>query len=844
MATRHRCYPLSRTATAIAIAMMLNRPAYGAPKPEDGRDLVPAQSATASPAEGGPQPQRINPTKRTLWFVVPLADGPAYLGDVELAVSPGDELSVATPRFLQLLQPLVRDEVYQHITAAAGDAKTVGAPVLGREGIVLVYDSARLALTILIPVVARRTKDISLRNGMGQIQTNLAPAHVSAYLNLRSSADIVYQGPDAGIQAPVTDMDGAVRIADVVAEGEAYVSARPGDVPFRRVGSRLVYDDMQREMRWVAGDVRPLARSFQGSPVIGGLAVGRLYSELEPQREIRSSGQQSFSILGPSTVEVIVNGRSIERRRMQPGTYALSDFPLADGANDVRLVIEDETGNRRTIDFSQFSDRALLQPGLSEFSLSGGALALPSRAGLSYSRRAIGSAFWRRGLTQQLTAGINAQADGRAQQFGVELLFGSAWGLVGIDLTGSRSDDGRSGMAVAVTYQLLRQSLNSLQSQSLRAAFEYRSVHFAIPGDFQLLPSGSLRASLTYNRNLGLDRYVGFDLRYSRLAGQPSEFGVRTLSGVRLGETMRLTAEAEYRRLDRRNDGILRVGIIRRLGSRAQLRAEATSKGVMQGSYQAYGGQGLGAWSLSADVNRTPQGTTFNAGGTYTGNRAEWGVSHIAAFADGSGQGLDQRTSLRMGTSIAFADGAVAVGRPITNSFLIAVPHHSLRSKSVRLEPQAQGETAHSGALGPALASNLSAYSNRTMTYDVPDAPAGYDLGQGNAQVRPPYRSGYKLPIGSDYHLLVFGRLIDANGEPISLLAGKATDLGNPKREAMTIFTGRNGKFGAQGMRPGRWRIEMPTQPPTVFEIIVGQADNDVVQLGDVHAAGGTQGGK
>jgi outer membrane usher protein len=68
------------------------------------------------------------------------------------------------------------------------------------------------------------------------------------------------------------------------------------------------------------------------------------------------------------------------------------------------------------------------------------------------------------------------------------------------------------------------------------------------------------------------------------------------------------------------------------------------------------------------------------------------------------------------------------------------------------------------------------------------------------------------------------------------LLAGKAIDLGNPKREAITVFTNRAGKFGVQGMRSGKWRIEMPTQPPTVFEIVVGEAMNDVVQLGDVRA--------
>jgi len=837
-------YSMLRAATAIAIVMGVGGQAYGAAGQAGASGPGPARDPAPIPVADFPPRQRINPTKRTLRFVVPLTDGPTYLGDVDLAVSPLDELSVAAPRLLQLLEPLLRADAYARIVQAAGSAGEIGAPILAKEGIILVYDGDRLALSIIIPVAVRGMRSISLRGPTGQTQPNLTPALFSGYLNLRSSTDIIYQGAGAGVQAPVAAIDGAVRIAGVVAEGEAYASARRGDVPFRRAGSRIVIDDADRAIRWTGGDLRPAVRSFHGAPAMAGLSVARLYDQLEPQREIRATGSRTFTILAPSTVETIVNGRSVERRRVQPGTYSLADFPLADGANDVRLLIEDEAGDRHSIDFSLFSDRSLLQPGLSEFSASVGALSQPTRAGLAYSSTIVASGFWRRGLSPQLTAGVNMQGDGRTQQAGAEVLFGSPLGLIGLDVAGSRARGRPAGIAIAVSYQLLKQSSASFQSQSLRAAVEYRSAHFTDPGNFTLTPARSVQASLSYNRTLGPDRYIGADVRYSRSANQPADLSIRSLFGLHLSESTRFIGETEYRRFNGRREAIARMGIVRRFGTRAQARVEADTRGGARASYQALGGQGVGAWSLSADVNRTPDGTTVNTGGTYIANRAELGVSHIAAFADGGGRDVDQRTSLRVGTSIAFADGAFAVGRPITNSFLIARPHRSLKGKSVRLEPQKRGETARSGALGPALAPDLSAYSDRIMTYDVPDAPAGYDLGQGNAQVKPPNRAGYRLEIGSDYHLLVFGRLLDAEGEAVSLLAGKATDLANPKRPPMTIFTGRNGKFGAQGMRPGKWRIEMPTVPPTYFEIMVGQSDNDVVQLGDVHALASTQGEK
>ena len=57
-----------------------------------------AQAAPALEAAADPAATRINPTQRTLRFVVPVTDGPRYLGDVILAVAPDDAISVQADR--------------------------------------------------------------------------------------------------------------------------------------------------------------------------------------------------------------------------------------------------------------------------------------------------------------------------------------------------------------------------------------------------------------------------------------------------------------------------------------------------------------------------------------------------------------------------------------------------------------------------------------------------------------------------------------------------------------------------------------------------------------------------
>jgi outer membrane usher protein len=76
--------------------------------------------------------------------------------------------------------------------------------------------------------------------------------------------------------------------------------------------------------------------------------------------------------------------------------------------------------------------------------------------------------------------------------------------------------------------------------------------------------------------------------------------------------------------------------------------------------------------------------------------------------------------------------------------------------------------------------------------------------------------------------------MVGADGVPISLLAGKAIEVGVANARTLTIFTNRTGRFGVSGMRKGRWRIEMPTEPPTVVEIEIPDEALGVVRLGEI----------
>ena len=183
------------------------------------------------------------------------------------------------------------------------------------------------------------------------------------------------------------------------------------------------------------------------------------------------------------------------------------------------------------------------------------------------------------------------------------------------------------------------------------------------------------------------------------------------------------------------------------------------------------------------------------------------------------------------GTALAFADGKVAVGRPLSNGFAIVAPHENLAGSTITVGREKQAEPGEADGLGPQLVTDLSPYSPARLAYDVDNLPVGYDLGAGSFELLPAYKSGYRLTVGSENTVTAFGTLVDDKGEPVALLTGAAQEEGRKDGPKITVFTNRAGRFGAQGLKPGRWILEMATDPPTRFVMNVPKDAVGLVRL-------------
>ncbi|MEZ5818629.1 MAG: fimbrial biogenesis outer membrane usher protein [Hyphomicrobiaceae bacterium] len=738
-------------------------------------------------------------------------------------------------------------------------------------GINLRFDPLANELRVEPTVEQRPTGDISAynRDAMPISANARRPALFSAYLNMRGAVDYVSQttrGED-GLESPRFDFDSAVRISNVVLENEftwdtdnrkGFTQDYFNNYGFYRRGSRIVYDLPEHVLRFKVGDVYPGFTSFQTAPDLLGFTVERSYSALRPGQNIRPTGQQSFRIDRPSDVDIVVDGAIVRRVRLAPGNYNVNDLPLRPGANNVILQITEDTGQRRMLEFTVFSDRSLLAPGINEFQVSAGIRSRPADS--DWRDHFFGqpdymwdspaaTAFYRRGLTESLTGELHAQGDDSVVMGGGGAIWQNKFGLFSADLAFSTSDHGL-GYAIAGSYDLLNVRGWDGYRHSFRVSAEYKSDNFASIQQHDPHYDYWLNLAAIYARDLAWDITGSLSGRYS-LAKDTALFDDRwsvdlslskriwaNLSGslsVGYGEggrrydETRLACATCAGSLD--SDGFHAFARLHyRIDDRSSISASHDTRNeVSHATYVRNEGSGVGSWNTVVDVanDQRYEEASVNGAVGYVGNRGEVSVSHASRLSGVSIGGAyfdprstEQRTSLRAETGIAFADGAFAVGRPVRNGFAIVEPHRNLKGESVSLGPR-DSEIASSGALGPALVPDIFAYSTRRVEYDVPNLPLGYDLGASAFDFFAPYKAGYRLTVGSDYTVTALGTLIGRDGAPVPLLAGTAFEDGKNDGPKVQLFTNRAGRFGAQGLAPGRWVIEMPTEPATRYVLDV-----------------------
>lgn len=777
---------------------------------------------------------------------------------------------------------------------------------LATRGLAFAYDAQASELSVAPSIDQKLDGSVSLGGAsVAQVSVNAQPpAFFSAYVNTRAVVAYATQGASAakGVDRPSFDFDSAVRVGAFVVESEAALTPRlsqqtfaDGGYEVTRRGSRLIYDREQDVVRYKAGDLSPAYTSFQSAPDILGVSAERVHAHFKPGQNIRPTGQHTFRLERPSNVDILADGVILRRLRLDAGNYNINDLPIRPGATKLELVIEEDTGNRRTLEFTNFGGQDLLAPGIDEWQIAAGVQSfrgvthvakIVPYAPVSYGgprydpETPIATALYRTGLTPALTASIHGQASRDVAMAGSGIATQTVYGYVSLDVSASflfgsadahplslRSHAAHGakdiapgpGFAVRSAYELLNIRGEDGRSHSFRVSGEYQSANFATINHYAAPRDYSVSLALLYSRELSDTLTASlsgsmFLLRDDIWSPQRWDVDVTLskrfaadLSGalsIGAGEGGSGFRSAVPCVCENRAEPGLRafLRLTYRLDNQATVTASHdTRHETSRATYMQNGGSGVGAWSAVVDAAHDGSDASgdVNAGFDYTGNRGEISVSH-ATRLDGVGvnkldpKSTSERTALRLETGFATADGAWTFGRPIRNSFAIVEPHETLKGHELILGMR-ESEIGRSDRVAAALIPDISPYTSRRVMIDAEALPAGYDLGAGSFDFHGPYKAGYRVEAGSAYTITAVGTLVDAERKPIALLEGAAQEIGRTPARRVSLFTNRAGRFGAQGLSPGKWVIEMPAdRGPIRYAVDVPANATNLVDLGEL----------
>ena len=752
----------------------------------------------------------------------------------------GSEVEIEGHSLLTLVKNTLTEAVQTALQAQINHNGRLSLIDLQSHGVDAHFDPRQLELQINIPPDLR-ANSISHLGPPETIpqDTELAPpGKFSGYLNLRGSQAVTWTGDaaDVGFNPLSIELDGALNWQGWVLEAQAQAA---WGQPWQWGGLSIVRDAPQQALRYTLGDLTVPAVGYQSSASLLGFSAVRNFS-LQPFRVARPTGNYSFFLERPATVDVFVNDAPTATLQLDAGPQDIRDLPLQTGINDIRLKITDDSGQVQQLNFSTGVAGELLAPGTHQFAYSLGFTTLEGKVVKAYDlEHPIISMFYRVGFNSHLTAGGYFQGDGVQQLLGVNGTWATSAGNFGWDLAASR--DAAYGVDVAgkLLYDWLQASSASSQPRQLRLALEYRGDHFLSLGEREPQNQTAWNVSLAYQQTIFDNIRASFNGQY-QINRQEDDAYILGLSLSRpLRQGLNLSIGYHYNRdATGQADQRFSIGLNGSLPFRGQTFSSRTdisnTEAPTRSLNWSYSPRHvLGSLRPSLTLNQAPERYSAQARLQYQGYRSTLGLNHQLTLPRTEGRPVENRSVFTWGTAVAFVDGVWGWSRPIDNSFALIARQGVAREQIVRVNPSTFGDRAQANDSGPAVLP-LTPYALASLTLNAPDLPIGRDLGTTRHQVLPSYRSGVLIRTGTEATVFLRGVLVDRAQQPVSLKQGQVRSLSDPNWPTIDFFTNRTGRFALFGFKPGRYQLQVSGIEAATLEFEISEQQQGQYNIGSL----------
>ncbi|MBI3557668.1 MAG: fimbrial biogenesis outer membrane usher protein [Deltaproteobacteria bacterium] len=742
------------------------------------------------------------------------------------------------------------DRINQLSAHLVADPRTgerlLAADALTSVGLKPKFDESTLELRIEVPPDIRKTNLVYL-SGRGippQIGEALAPSPFSGFVNTRVGEDFNFHHNDGtdGRRPFRSDLDGALNYKSWVIEAASNYTSQQ-DHTFTRGDVRLVKDDPAHTIRYAAGDLSYPISTYQHFRPMAGFTFASNFT-LQPYRVTIPLSSNEIFLKTPSRVVVFINGFQSQVLYLPAGRQDLKSLALGNGINFVRLEITDDVGRVEVLNFPWVSDADLLTKGLHQLAYSVGFPSTQVGNHRDYnSSLPTVSIFHRYGLSDTLTVGANYQGDHRQLVGGVEVTEAHRWGTLGLEPTIGHLSGYKSALAGRLRYNYTDYNGPRFTQRNLLFGVEYKDAHFAELTDFDaiapnVIPAVNLTAGYSQTVLPEVNARLSGTYDFNRGPGTVNDYlgSLALVKSWKSGMQASLTLTHRRSQTDQsENDLFFLLSWVMPESNHFVTASEDTARKAQRVEWHYNSPQLVGGYSAGASFERAPDANRTDASLDYTGNRGTLGASHNLTTNYAGYQ--QQTTNLRAGTSVAFAGGRFAIGRPITDAFAIVAVAEHLKGQTIDVNPNSnEYYDSRADCLGPAVVSNIRSYQYYHLYLDPSRLPPGLELGEENYALLPDYKSGVLIRAGTDAAIMLAGVLFNASHVPIALESGEALLKGDPNAKPIVVFTNRKGKFRVEGFKPGTYVLRFFSEKWALLEFSIPDTALGVYDIGSLTA--------
>jgi outer membrane usher protein len=744
------------------------------------------------------------------------------VGDVGIRIKLERLLAIDRDALVALLQSFVDDDALACVEQLPERLEPV---MLEPCGVEARFDASALELQLVLAVERRRERQLAMRPGRMPASTRQRQAS-SAYLNLALSGR---DSPDRA-SSLATLFDGALGRGTSTLEFDGACAASRCEVD----SASLVHDQPERLRRWQLGDLSRPRAGMLALPGMRGIMLGTDF-ELQPEMGFTPQLQAPLELDRPGTLEVWLDGRLLRRDRLGPGRYRLADFPLGFGWNEAVLRVTDDAGRVQTRSLQTYVDFSLLDDGISRYSLALGYAPIALQRGPDqFDRPWILAAEHARGLRLG-TLGLAAVSAPELHYHAAELSWSQGWErhLWGAQLGCSH----RESVGCRISVALRQDAVGGAQGWQHQVQADGWSSRWLDVVDAQ--PRGAaFAASWRAYRPLTERWQLALATQLRRQSGRREDAALGAQLSARLagGWSLRLGLERTVQRENEVTTGDFGVSInLGWLFDRARQSITVDYDSIDQAGSLAWqharGGQSSG-WSAGVLHSESPLATLQSASARLRAER--WSGEASLARTDTEGR-ESRELGLLARTALVYAEGAFGVTERVNGGFAILQPA-AADVGPVYVNPYGEDFLASDRGPGPAVVNNLRPYQPRELAISMPSLPAGRDPGELLPNVVVPYKGGLRVALGGQRSINLQARVLDAQGEAVSMLPGtlRRLDCAPVCSAPLPVFVGRGGRLTAMGLSPGRWTLELQGTSPRRHDFDVPVDTHDDIDLGEL----------